>query len=394
MHVDVVVVGAGPAGSVAAYRLAASGAQVALLERATFPRDKVCGDGISARALEILARMGLADWSQQFRAPTVLRLVFPNGQVLEGRAPKGDVTCYGRVIPRLELDAALAQAAVHAGARLLEGTRVQAVEIAERNGVVVRARSTTVTASLLLLADGSHAPVTRSLGLVTSPPDLIAARQYVRGDAASPEEMEIHFNLDILPGYSWIFPVASGRANVGTGTFAWRVQRHAVDLRKAMQRFLESQTANGRRLARAVPESDARGHPIRSTFGKGRTHASRVLVAGDAAGLVSPLSGEGVAAAMQSGELAARHILTALENGAFPSPALTAYSRELRRRYAADWRAARFLQRALFAPQLLNHVYTRLQRDANLALLFGRVILGYQSPRLLLHPRVLLRFLL
>jgi flavin-dependent dehydrogenase len=124
-----------------------------------------------------------------------------------------------------------------------------------------------------------------------------------------------------------------------------------------------------------------------------RSYAGRILVAGDAAGLVNPLTGEGIAAALESGQLAATHALSALETGDFSACALASYGRALRARFLADQRAARFLRLALFVPRLFNRVMRRLNHDPELALLIGYIIIGYKPPRLALRPRTLLRLL-
>ncbi|HEY71773.1 MAG: hypothetical protein B6I35_04040 [Anaerolineaceae bacterium 4572_32.2] len=387
---DVAIVGAGPAGSLAARRLAAGGAQVVLLERASFPRDKPCGDGVSAAGLAILSHIGLGEWASRFTAPEALRLSPPDGQPLDVQ-PKA--ACYGRTIPRRLLDARLAQTAVEAGARLVEGTRVQNVELAGGAGVTVVAAGLKVTAQLLILADGSHAPVTRKLGLAQGPPRFVAARQYFAGDIGPPRRMEIHFQNGIGPGYTWLFPMGEGRVNVGTGSSIRRVRQGQASLREILARFVADPRATDGRLARAEPIGPLQGHPLRTQLGDTRTHAERVLVAGDAAGLVNPLSGEGIAQALESGELAAAHALAALEAGDFSARALSPYSRALEARYGPDWRAARILQLALNSPRLLNHVFRRLRRDEELALLIAYIIIGHKSPRLALRPTTLLRLL-
>ncbi len=380
MQTDVVIVGAGPDGSVAAQRLAAAGVQVVLLERATFPRDKPCGDGVAAHGLAVLARSELDEWASQFPAPEVIRLTSPDGQVLDERPETDDDHCYGRTIPRRLLDARLAQAAVEAGTHLVEGTRVRTVEWT--NGAVpsVVAEGLEVTAQLVILADGSHAPVTRRLGLVQEPPEMVAVRQYFVGDAGPPGRLEIHFPRDLIPGYAWLFPVGDGHVNAGAGTFTRRARRGDVNLRKVLARFVADPTATEGRLAREEPVGPVRGHPLRTRLGGTRTHAERVLVAGDAAGLANPLSGEGIAPAMESGELAAAH-------------ALAAYSQALEARYGADRRAARILRLALNVPRLLNRAFRRLRRDCDLALLIAYIVIGHKSPRLALRPTTLLRLL-
>jgi len=378
---------------VAAQRLAAAGVQVVLLERAAFPRDKPCGDGVTARGLAVLARTGLGEWASQFPMPEVLRFTSPDGQVLDVRPETGDGYCYGRTIPRRLLDARLAQAAVEAGVRLVEGTRVRGVRRADGPVARVIADGLEVSAQLVILADGSHAPVTRRLGLVQEPPELVAIRQYFAGDSGPPGRPEIHFQRWVVPGYTWLFPMGDGYVNVGTGTFTWRVRRGEVTLREVLARFVADHPATEGRLARAEPIGPVRGHPLRTCLGNTCTHAERVLVVGDAAGLVNPLSGEGLASALESGELAAAHAVAALEAGDFSAQALAAYSQALEARYGTDRRAARILRLALSVPRLLNRVFRRLRRDRKLALLIGYIIIGHKSPRLALRPTTLLRLL-
>lgn len=395
MQTDVAIVGAGPAGSIAAQRLARAGARVALLERATFPRDKACGDGVSASGLAVLERTGLGEWASQFTAPRILRLSAPDGQVLDVRPEAKAGHCYGRTIPRQLLDARLAQAAVEAGTHLIEGTRVRGV--VRSNGGLLRVVADglgEIEAQMVILADGSNAPLTRQMGLVQTPPELVAVRQYLAGDAGPTERIEIHFERHITPGYTWIFPVGDGSANVGTGTFTQRVRRDGIALREILRRFASDPAAAQGRLAQAEPVGPARGHPLRTRLSDTRTHAERTLVAGDAAGLVNPLTGEGIATAMESGELAATQALRALEAGDFSAQALAPYSQALKSRYSVDQQAGRILRLALNHPKLLNRIFRRLRQNEELALLVGYIILGHKSPRLALRPGTLLRLLI
>lgn len=393
MQADVAIVGAGPAGSMAAHRLAAAGAQVVLLERATFPRDKPCGDGVSAAGLAALARIGLDEWAAQFPAPEVLRLTPPDGQPLDVQPDAGGGHCYGRAIPRWLLDARLVQAATEVGARLVEGVRVRGVEWSNGAGATVVADGLKVTAQLVILADGSNATVTRRLGLVQGSPELVAVRQYLAGDTGPPRRLEIHFQKEIIPGYTWLFPLGDGRVNVGTGTFTRRLRQGKMSLQETLARFVADPAATDGRLAKTEPIGPVKGHPLRTRLSGTHTHAERMLVAGDAAGLVNPLSGEGIGSALESGELAAAHALAALETGDFSARALAPYSQALEARYRADQRAARILRLALNLPRLLNRTFRRLQEDRELALLIGLIIIGYQSPRLALRPTTLLRLL-
>jgi geranylgeranyl reductase family protein len=394
VQVDVAIIGAGPAGSTAAQRLAAAGVKVVLLEQATFPRDKPCGDGVTARGLKVLERSALAGWLSHFPAPRVGRMSSPDGQVIELRLHPDDHYCYGRTIPRRLLDEQLAHAAVRAGARLIEGTRVREIGPAEKNGRYVNAGELRLTAGLVILADGSPAPLTRRLGLSTGQPEMIAIRRYFAGDVGPQERLEIHFRPHIAPGYAWIFPISESCVNVGIGTFRHHVRDRKLRLREALDDFIADTALTEGRLARAEPAGPLQGHPLRMQLNGARTHDDRILVAGDAAGLVNPLSGEGIAQALESGELAASYALAALETGDLSARALAAYSRALKARFEADHRAASLLRLVLAAPGLLNRVFNRLRQDARLALLIGHIIIGHTSPRAALRPYTLLRLIL
>lgn len=390
---DVAIVGGGPAGSMAAKRLAESGVRVALLERTAFPRDKACGDGVSSRGLALLARHGLGEWATQFPAPEALRVVSPDGQVLDVVPPADESVHYGRTIPRRLLDARLAQAAVAAGARLIESARVRRVERADGAPLTISVDGLKVMAQLLILADGSHAPVARRLGLVRGEPELIALRQYRSGDAGPANRLEIHFQPDVYPGYTWLFPMGDGRVNFGTGTYARRARRGGFTLKAYLAQLAADPTALDGRLARTEALVPIVGRPLRTRMEDTQTHAARVMVAGDAAGLVSPLTGEGIAPAMESGVLAAEHALQALQVGDFSARALAGYSRALKSRYGREQRAARILRAGLATRPLFRRAMARMQQDRDLALLIGHIIIGYKSPRLALRPGVLLRLL-
>jgi flavin-dependent dehydrogenase len=276
----------------------------------------------------------------------------------------------------------------------VEGAGVSGAEInGDGSGRPVRVSldGGTVRADLLILADGSPAPVTRALGLVRAPAELVACRQYYVGDSGPMERLEIHFRADIAPGYCWVFPEGQGRANVGSGTFVRRARRGGISLRRVLTDFVR-QGPDGR-LAKAIPQGPLRGHLLRTRLQDTQTHAARVLVAGDAAGLVSPLTGEGISAALESGELAAAYALKALKAGDLSLTGLAGYSRTLSERYAMDQAAARWVRLALYAPGFVSRLFRRLASEPALALLVGLVIIGQESPRRLLRPSLMMRLL-
>jgi flavin-dependent dehydrogenase len=161
-----------------------------------------------------------------------------------------------------------------------------------------------------------------------------------------------------------------------------------------MRQFVANNPYASERLRLAEMVSPVQGHPLRTDLRGTRPYGQGVLVAGEAAGLVNPLSGEGIAYALESGEMAATHAKRALESGDFSKAALSAYGRALHRRYGADHQAARFLRIFFKHPWLLNRLVRRMQQDSDFALTFGLVVIGVESPRTVLSPLFLCRLLL
>ncbi len=389
---DAAIVGAGPGGSMTAQRLASTGYHVVLLEKDTFPRDKSCGDGVTSEGLEVLQRCGLGDWAAGFPVMPALRLSSPGGVILDIPFACDGEDVVGRLIPRRLMDALLAQKAVEAGAELRQSCMVRDVRIDSRQGVSLQTDNGEVEARLLILAEGSAGFLGRRLGLTSEGPELSAVRQYLTGDSGPADRLEIHFQTGILPGYNWIFPVGGGRVNIGSGTYTSRVRRGEINLQRELQRFIVDPVTEGR-LLRTEPDGPVRGHPLRTQLIDQRAHAERVLAVGDSAGLVGPFSGVGIAPALRSGEMAAEHARLALENNNLSEKGLSSYSRELRAHYEPDARAARMLRSLLNNPSRLDTLFRRLQKDDDMALLLGHILLHKRSPRLALRLSTLLRLL-
>jgi menaquinone-9 beta-reductase len=389
---DVIIIGAGPAGAVAAHHLAVRGLSVTLLEKETFPRDKTCGDGVTGEGLKVLESIGLGDWSKQFPTFEVLRLSSPDGKQLdiEVKAPAGE--CYGRTIPRRLLDANLAQAAVSAGARLYEAARVENITI-DQQSTRVSAGKQELSSQVVILAEGAHATLARRLGLLSSPSRMIAMRQYLSGDVGPTNRLEIHFQSAVLPGYNWLFPMGDGRVNVGTWAYTRSVTQNRFDLNTELSRFIHDETITEGRLKLCEGLSPPKAHPLRTHLGSGVVHGERLLVAGDAADLVNPLSGEGIAPAMKSGELAAAAVISAITQGDFSKQALAGYARQLRMSFLANYRAARLLQSAFNYPGLIIRAFKNMRQDADLARLVGFIITGkepaYQALKLTTLTRLI-----
>ena len=308
-----VVAGAGPAGSIAALVLARGGARVALVDKATFPRDKACGDLVGPRGVGLLDDLGVPVPDAGQGAD--LLAVGPSGHrsrlpAFPGRRYPG----HGVVVPRIALDDALRDAALRAGAEPVRG-RVSAVD---RDGGgpdgPVRALLTSdgqrLAADWFIAADGALSPVARLAGLLDPDAALwgFAIRAYVPAEVPLP----LLVLLDaapwrIYPGYGWLFPGEAGQANVGIG-IGMGTRRRAASLRADLARFCALLRRTGD-LTPGAQHGEVTGGWLRMGGTGTPPAAGNVLLAGDAAGLINPLQGEGIGPAMVSARLAAECLL-------------------------------------------------------------------------------------
>jgi len=302
-----VVVGAGPAGSAAAWHLATAGHPVLLVDKARFPRDKSCGDGLTGGAIAELARMGLrpndvkgCQWIDR------TSFVSPSGRPV-GLSTGGDgIGPWLGAVSREELDKQLLDRARAAGAVVVEGDRVDAVR-AVSNGVEVDLEGgTTFRPEAVIAADGAWSSVRRSIeGSAAQLSKWQASRVYVdRVEGPGANQAFVWFDADLLPGYAWSFPLGGGRANVGVGALrgaggggAWIVRRTERLLEEAATVLGAAARPSGRPLVWPIP-TDLRRSRLTALDG-------RVLFVGDAAGATDPMTGEGIAEALMTGRLAA-----------------------------------------------------------------------------------------
>lgn len=349
---DVAVVGGGPAGVAAAITLARAGRDVVLVDKATFPRDKCCGDGLTTGALRRFEALGLDPSS----VPSwqVVEDVFvrsPSGREVRFPLPR-EAGTYAAVARRIDLDAAFLDVArangveVHEGHALLGATHRTDRVVLDVDGLG------TVEARYAIGADGMWSPLRKALLDPTPDGDTYlgewhAFRQYftnVGPQAAS--ELWVWFEPDLLPGYAWSFPLPGGRANVGFG-----IQREAGAPTKSMKAQWPEVLARPHIAAvlgpDAVPESPHKAWPIPARVDDVQLTAAggRVLFVGDAARATDPMTGEGIGQALETGVLAADAILAA--GSARAGDAAARYEAEIRRTLAVDHKLAALLSRAL-----------------------------------------------
>ncbi len=355
LDTDVLVVGAGPTGSATAAWAARAGLDVLLIDAATFPRDKPCGDGLTPRAVHELQRLGLGEWLSG-RAPNWGLRAGGFGRTWYLPWPGGTLPAYGSAVPRVELDATILAVARDSGARLVQGQR--AVDVERDGGRITGVRladGRLVTCRRLVVADGARSQLGRRLGRVWHQDTAygVAARSYVTSERSDDPWISSHLELrnahgQVLSGYGWIFPLGDGTVNLGVGTLATDKNPADVHLRSLISLYADQQTDNWaltgapQRVASALLPM---GGAVSGIAG------SNWLLAGDAAGCVNPLNGEGIDYGLETGRLAAQ----ALADGAgLPgNPLDPAWPALLRNRYGTAFSLARRLAGLLTVPHLL-----------------------------------------
>ena len=353
---DVIVVGAGPSGSSAAYWMATAGLHVLLLEKTEFPREKVCGDGLTPRGTRALIDMGI-DVSQEsgWRHNRGLRVI-GGGLRLELPWPElSSYPNYGLVRPRADLDQLLVDQAVKAGAQLRERTAVTGpvLDRSERVvGVTALAgedkQPVTFRAPVVLACDGVSGRLALALGIARNDrrPMGVAVRRYYRSPRTNDDHLESWLELwdgpagddasTLLPGYGWIFGMGDGTVNVGLGVLNSATGYQRTDYRALLTSWLAATPAEwGLREENAC--GSVRGAALPMGFNRSPHYTRGLVLVGDAAGSVNPFNGEGIPYAMESGKLAAAAVVQALARPAGPNRelALAGYPRAM----AAEWGA-------------------------------------------------------
>ena len=375
---DVLVVGAGPAGTAAAWALAGAGAHVILADQQSFPRDKVCGDALIPDALGVLDAMGLrqAVDAEAMRLRE-LRVYAPSGRYF---ALTGEFCC----VPRARFDELLVRRATQAGAALLEGATAVAPLV--QGDVVTGARLTSssgtfeIRARMTLLATGANATAMHAFGLGgVMKPNAVAGRAYFDVPeplASSVQHLCIAYERSLCPGYGWIFPGPNGRFNVGVGFFS-KGARALPSLRDLWTRFTSNFAPAAAIVKASRQVAEFRGAALRTGLTGARFGRPGLLALGETAAMTYPATGEGIGKAMESGLLAAARVIEALASPRNASEVYRAYEAEFRGSYGTRYRAYAIAQSCTSRPWLINYLAWR----ANAGRFVQRELQGLVSER-------------
>ncbi len=372
---EVIVVGAGPAGSTAATYLAGSGLDVLLLEKSTFPREKVCGDGLTPRGVKQLIDLGIdtreeAGWlhNRGLRVVTAhhnMELDWPD---LSGYPP------YGLVRPRSDFDELLAHNAQRSGARLLERTTVTGAITDDRTGRVVGVKAhagpdkapVTYRAPLVLACDGVSARLALSVGIDKRDdrPMGVAVRRYYTSPRTKDDYLESHLELwdrsdpahpILLPGYGWIFGMGDGTVNVGLGILSTSGAFKSTDYRALMRSWVAGLPADWE-FTEDTATGKIGGAALPMGFNRTPHYRDGLLLVGDAGGMVNPFNGEGIGFAMETAKIAAECVVQALARpeGESRERALLGYPVALRQALGSYYRMGNVFSRLIGKPTVMR----------------------------------------
>lgn len=385
MH-DVVIVGAGPGGSAAGYYLARQGLDVLLLDKTSFPRDKTCGDGLTPRALGILEDMGLlSDLHRVGHRLNWVEVASAKGFAVEAPFPgKNGRPGYTLVVPRFTLDDTVRSHAVAHGTKFQSEVRVTDVSPGSKGVIVTgkhKGRSFSTEARVAIIATGASIPLLQQMKLLKKMPLVaLAARAYFEDVKGLSDRMQLSFAGVPLPGYGWVFPLPDGAANIGAGIFPWGwagrwMSRNA---RQAFDSFIQTPQLQ-EILAGARQVGSVKGYPLRMDFLSAPTYSDRVLLVGEAAGLVNPLTGEGIDYALESGKVAAEHLLHLFAAGDMSIHRLAEYDHLLRQRFQRLFRVCSLTRDLFVNPLMINPMISLAARRPDLKMILIRIAFGEQN---------------
>lgn len=349
---DVLVVGAGPAGSAAAAWVARAGREVVLADAATFPRDKACGDGLTPRAMAELDLLGLGDWVRGHTVNQGLR-AHGFGQTLLLPWPGGTLPAHGSAVPRTELDDRIRSAAIESGARGIAGAKAVDARLEGGRVRAVTFRSGTemfeIECERLVVADGARSGLGKVLGREWHKDTVyaVAGRCYVDSTMSADPWISSHLELrgtsgEILSGYGWIFPLGGGQVNVGVGTLATTKRPADIAVKPVMAQYAAARRADfGLSGAARMPTSALlpMGGAVSGVAGP------NWALIGDAAACINPLNGEGIDYGMETGRLLA---------GMLDEDLAAAWPATLQSHYGEAFSIARRLAGVFTVPRVLT----------------------------------------
>ncbi len=382
MEVNVLIVGAGPAGSSLSLFLCKEKIPHLIIDKAIFPRDKVCGDALSGKVIDVLKKLNptylneIYEGKDRFTGSYGVKFAAPNGKFIDIPFKKNLEALAnppGFIVKRVDFDNLLFRQIDSSVATVFQDCMIKELKTVERgmdcllekDGKEIR-----VIAKLVVGAEGDRSIVAKKLSSIHKEDEHYCAglRAYYKGVTGFHEKnfIELHFLKELLPGYLWIFPLPNGEANVGVGMLSKEVSRGKINLKKVMLEAIERNPTIRDRFANAVLVDDIRGWGLPLGSKKRKISGSHFLLTGDAASLIDPFTGEGIGNAMVSGMLAAKQVKRSLTANRFDEKFLSEYDDEVYKTLWSELKLSHTLQRLSKYPWLFNYVVSKASRNEEL----------------------------
>jgi menaquinone-9 beta-reductase len=377
---DIVIIGAGPAGCSTSLFLSKHKIPHTIIDKAIFPRDKVCGDALSGKVVYVMKQLNnsmIYDYNnnpKQFLPSWGVKFVAPNGKSID--IPfKSDISkethAPGFISKRMDFDASLFNQLDKEYATVIEGAEAKDI-IKHPDGITLsytkgETTSTLSGIKLIVGAEGDRSMVAKKLSTIKKENDHYCAgiRAYYTGVTELHEQnfIELHFLEELLPGYFWIFPLPNGQANVGAGMLSSSVSAKNVNLKKDMLRAIANNPKIKHRFANAELVSPIQGWGLPLGSKKRVISGDHFLLTGDAASLIDPFTGEGIGNAMYSGMLAAAHIKNCLEQNNFSAQFNQTYDAAFYDRQWDELKLSHTMQKLCKYPWLFNFVVNKAHKN-------------------------------
>lgn len=409
---DLIIVGAGPAGATAALYAQRQGLKTLLLDKDRFPRDKICGDALSGKSVAILLELGLLEQVRALPGAAINRIVFGSPDhsavdidlsqhVLHSSLTDQELPMEGFVIRRQVFDHFLFQQAQQVADACVEEFSVRDLVFADGQVCGVRGRKAgsdeevEYRGRVVLGCEGFNSVVARKTGLYRHESEhwLVALRCYYENVKGLTDQIELHFVDEILPGYFWIFPLENGYANVGIGLGHNEIKGHNTDLKEALRQVIASD-AFCQRFAQARPLEEPVGWNLPIGSKRRQVHGAGFLLLGDAAGLIDPFTGEGIANALYSARFAVQAVAEACAANDFSAAFLRRYEQRLWASLGDELKISTQLRRLGQRRSLMNLVIRKAARNAEVSDLICGMLANSVPRRRLVNPLFYLRLLL
>ena len=370
---DVIIVGAGPSGTTAALYASRLGLNAILLDKSTFPRDKICGDALSGKTVRVLRDLNLLESVKGLEGATIERITFgsPGNQQFDVQlkgSEQNDYITEGYVIPRKVFDNFLFQRASEVTETrqgfnvkdlIKDGDNVAGVEGVNSDGQLEQ-----IEAPIIMGADGPNSIVSRKMDLyeMDMKNTAVALRCYYKGVEGLTNQIELHYLEEVNPGYFWLFPAGNGTANIGIGLSKDEAKKKDRNLRDILDQVINSDRFKGR-----FKNAEAMEKPVGWNLPLGRikraNHGNGYMLLGDAAGLVDPFTGEGIGNAMVSGMYASRVASKAIKLNNYKDAIFEEYDSLLWNELGGELRTSSKLADLARHSFLLNFVINRAVRN-------------------------------